>query len=154
MKSIRMQQNYRRSPKELLELLASEKLWKEKDFEFTREATSDSGWDIRVSCPVDKDQVPSQFAQFVSPNVRVIQEASVPVAINSGGVVKYRAYAPGVPATVEADITVEGQGESSTVKVDATLEIKLPFVGPALESKAEPTARKLLQRQLDKLAKF
>ena len=154
MKSIRMHQNYDRSPQELLELLASEKFWKEHDFEFSREGGVDSGWHGRVACPVDKDQVPSQFAQFVSPNVRVTQEARVPAAKSDGGVVSYQAYAPGIPAKVEAHITVEGQEGSSTVTVDATLGINVPFVGPALESKAEPTARKLLQRQLDKLAKL
>lgn len=154
MKSIRMHQNYDRSPQELLELLASEKFWKEHDCEFSREGGVDSGWHVRVACPVDKDQVPSQFAQFVSPNVRVTQVARVPAAKSDGGVVSYQAYAPGIPAKVEAHITVEGQECSSTVTVDATLGINVPFVGPALESKAEPTARKLLQRQLDKLAKL
>lgn len=154
MKSIRMQQNYGRSPQELLELLATEKFWKEHNFEFSREGDADSGWLVRVMCPVDKDQVPTQFAQFISPNVHVKQEARVPATKNDGGVVSYQAHAPGVPAQVGADITIEGQGSSSTVTVDATLTVNVPFVGPALEGKAEPTARKLLQRQLDKLAEL
>lgn len=154
MKSIRMQQNYDRSPEKLLEILASEEFWKEKDFEFTREGDASSGWFVSVSTPVDKDQVPSQFSQFVTPGLRIRHEARVPVAHNSGGAVTYKAHAPGAPATVEADIAVEGQEGSSTVTVDAKLSIKVPFVGPMLEGKAEPTARDLLRRQLDKLTKL
>ena len=154
MKSFRMQQNYDRSPEKLLEILASEKFWKEKDFEFTREGDANSGWHIRMSSPVNKDQVPSQFSQFVTPGLRIKHEARVPAAHNSGGTVTYKAHAPGAPATVKADIAVDGKDGSSTVTVDATLSIKVPFVGSMLEGKAEPTARKLLRRQLDKLAKL
>lgn len=149
-----MQQNYAHSPARLLELLATEELWKEPDFDFTRTGDSTSGWNIKVLCPVDASMAPKDAARFIPANAQIIQEAAVPPANANGGVVKYTAYAKGVPVKVTADMRVGAKGQGSSLTVDAELSIKIPFLGAQLEEKFAPRSRKLIQRQLDKLSEL
>lgn len=154
-----MTESFAHSPERLLELLAREDLWLEPGGTVTVTGDATSGWTVEATNPVDSTQVPAMYARFVPSSVKVFQHINIPAPAQSG-TATYRGGAAGTPAEVAADLVVSpalsggSAAGGSVLTVNARFSVKVPILGSALESKAEPFARNLLAWKFKQLTKF
>ena len=95
------------------------------------------------------DLLPEAVRSMVSQSLKVKRVVTV-----EGETYTYTADVKGTPVDFSGTATLDGAGEKTTLKYDNEINVKIPFMGPAIEPKVGEALGDLFQNEGDLTAQW